>query len=30
MPNEFCPSETVNFGLVMICGGKKKVTAREI
>lgn len=29
MLNEFCPSEIVNFGLVMICGGEQKVTARE-
>lgn len=29
MSNEFCPSKIVNFGLVMICCGKKKVTACE-
>lgn len=29
MPNEFCPGKILNFGLVMICGGKKKVTACE-
>lgn len=29
MLSEFCPSEIVNFGLVMICGGEKKVTAHE-
>lgn len=30
MPDEFCPSKIVNFGPVMICSVKSKVTAVKL